>query len=246
MPVFPIDARGNALGVHGHGHASNVPAVVEAWWKKHPDAWPALSLSEVGGFCALLIESGARGVMAELSRTLGRIESPTVLGANGYEAVILRRGRTPLLAGEVVPGITLCTEHWCPLPPMGDYVWLDRPTDMPVAHLRGAWLDTLRDKSAPVVTLPSDAEKWAAAAMAAELEGLQGVGAGQHNEALNRAAFCLGQIVGGGHLSEVDVMRELVGAAKAWGWGEREARSCVRCGLRAGMKNPRQPPRRVA
>jgi len=65
---------------------------------------------------------------------------------------------------------------------------------------------------------------------------------GQRNDGLNRAAFCLGRLVGGGELSEALVFEALLCSALAVGLGESEAAATIRSGLRAGMAVPRRAP----
>lgn len=57
------------------------------------------------------------------------------------------------------------------------------------------------------------ASSWASAALAAEVLLVRYSQAGTRNEALNRAAFNLGQIVGGGDLKDQEVEEALLDAA---------------------------------
>ena len=59
--------------------------------------------------------------------------------------------------------------------------------------------------------------------------------------ALNRSAFCLGQIVGAGLLELHEVEGLLAGVGVGIGLGERETIMTVRSGLRAGLDHPRGP-----
>ena len=64
---------------------------------------------------------------------------------------------------------------------------------------------------------------------------------GERNAGLNRAAFVLGRLVGGGELAAEVVFGELLLAALATGLGEREAARTIRSGLEAGARAPRRP-----
>ena len=64
---------------------------------------------------------------------------------------------------------------------------------------------------------------------------------GTRNEALNRAAFCLGQLVGAGAVDRSLVEATLAGAALEVGLGEREAGCTIRSGIEAGLMHPRGP-----
>ncbi len=82
---------------------------------------------------------------------------------------------------------------------------------------------------------------WASAAMAGELERIASAEVGRRNHVLNRAAFVLGQIVGGGHLDRAYVAELLEQAGQAVGLGPRETRATVGSGMDAGERSPRHP-----
>lgn len=62
------------------------------------------------------------------------------------------------------------------------------------------------------------------------------------NISLNRAAFSLGQLVGGGAILEAEVECQLHFEAVQKGLSDQEARSTIRSGLEAGKKQPRGVP----
>jgi len=64
---------------------------------------------------------------------------------------------------------------------------------------------------------------------------------GNRNNRLNEAALKLAHYAGAGHLSENDVRRVLLQAARSSGLDEAEARATIESGLRAGMAEPRDP-----
>jgi hypothetical protein len=86
----------------------------------------------------------------------------------------------------------------------------------------------------------SGASVYGAAALSRELERVRSLAVGQRNDGLNRAAFSLGRLVGGGELCEDVVRQALVGAAAAIGLGQREAEATIRSGLGAGRSVPRR------
>ena len=63
---------------------------------------------------------------------------------------------------------------------------------------------------------------------------------GGRNDALNVAAFNLGQLVGGHVLSETTVQDELLAAATSIGLGTIESLKTINSGLLSGMASPRQ------
>jgi hypothetical protein len=83
-------------------------------------------------------------------------------------------------------------------------------------------------------------EPWAAAALRAETRRVLDASDGERNNTLNRAAFSLGQIVGGGGLERALVESNLFDAARSIGLEERETRSTIKSGIESGMKELRQ------
>lgn len=65
---------------------------------------------------------------------------------------------------------------------------------------------------------------------------------GGRNEALNRAAFVLGQLVAGGELSRDEAENSLYTAAAQCGLSDREIERTMRSGLENGMREPRSKP----
>jgi hypothetical protein len=80
---------------------------------------------------------------------------------------------------------------------------------------------------------------WARSALAGEADSVRTAPEGTRNQALNRAAFCLGQIVGAGALEPGAVEAALLQSALNAGLGEREALQTLKSGLTAGIAHPR-------
>jgi hypothetical protein len=97
------------------------------------------------------------------------------------------------------------------------------------------------DAPAPVGT--GGGPGYAQTALNNELDRVRTAVKGTRNDALNRAAFSLGQLVAGGELTEAEVRNALTDAARGAGLDEREIAATVASGLGKGMLNPRQAPR---
>jgi putative DNA primase/helicase len=84
--------------------------------------------------------------------------------------------------------------------------------------------------------------------LAEEVNSVRTTAPGARNDSLNRAAFSLGQLVGGGESARAEVEQELYSAAEANGLvrddGDEGVRATIKSGLDAGARNPRQPPAR--
>lgn len=83
------------------------------------------------------------------------------------------------------------------------------------------------------------ADRYAAAALEAEVDRVHDAVTGERNDTLNKAAFALGQLVGGGFLDRLKVHAALVAAAKAIGLDDAEAAATVNSGIDGGTKEPR-------
>lgn len=86
---------------------------------------------------------------------------------------------------------------------------------------------------------PGSASSYALTALAGELLALREATEGNRNNALNRAAFSLGQLVAGGELDATRVEQALLDAAHDIGLSEGEARATIHSGMTNGAKSPR-------
>jgi hypothetical protein len=92
----------------------------------------------------------------------------------------------------------------------------------------------------------TDATRHGAAALARESELVRAAQPGGRNRSLDRAAFCLGQLVAGGVIGRRTVESTLLAAALDCGLGPREAEATIRSGvLPAGFVRPEELPEAV-
>jgi hypothetical protein len=134
----------------------------------------------------------------------------------------------------------------CPVPPSGYQLIDDRdPAELP------RWLHQILAPtppptlSAPVVAATINASGYALAALQGECQRVRTAPPGQHNAALCRAAYALGQLVGAGLLTETTARAELTTAAEALVLADcdctpREITRVITAGLAAGARNPRR------
>ncbi len=84
------------------------------------------------------------------------------------------------------------------------------------------------------------AARYAQRALQLELHALCSAADGTRNETLNRAAFSLGRLVGGGYLDRAGVEAALRAAAESIGLEPKEIDATLRSGLDSGMAQPRR------
>lgn len=263
------DDRCTSPGKHprtrrGHLDASTHRSVIERWWSRWPQANVAIRTGGRGrGGPGLLVvdvdpphggESSLQQLVSE-HRPLP-VTRTAFTGGGGRHLYFTHPGGTVRnSAGALGPGLDV----------RGDGGYVIAP---PSVHRSGAayrwgpvrslapppgWLVemlALPERPRPPAPDPSRVRRdpgvsaWAAAAVAGELDRVAKAEEGRRNHVLNRAAFVLGQIVGGGHLDGDSTSAVLEEAGVATGLGSRETTATVESGMRAGRRTPRHPPDR--
>ncbi|GGR48766.1 hypothetical protein GCM10008959_07390 [Deinococcus seoulensis] len=130
-----------------------------------------------------------------------------------------------------------------PLPVQVIYI----DADAWVEHGAFEALPSAARKAAPATHTPAPAqvgsgtalERYVQRALAEECGAVASAGEGGRNDALNRAAFNLGTLVGAGVLDELHAAQELSEAARAAGLEGSEVQATVRSGLGSGKAKPR-------
>jgi hypothetical protein len=229
---------------HGLTEASTDPRRIELWWAR----WPAANVGLRTGIAMDVADidsvEGRHGLLHLLGGEMP--PGPQVrTGGGGWHCWFRPTGfgnRVRLLPGLDWRGVG----GYVVAPPSrhlnGDYRWLRRPGDsLPVgssalrALIEGP---TVTPASHRMITHP---DRYASAALAAEADRVARAPVGSRNGTLNRAAFALGRLVGGGLLDVAEVTRELDAAARYAGLGRAEIRRTIRSGLTAGRRAPIDP-----
>ncbi len=237
--------------------ATTDPVLIGEWWRRSPAANVGIATGAASGLVVVdvdLPKGGRKSLQALVAA--GHQLAPTLTshtGGRGLHLVYARPsgvaipnavGRLPGLA-HGLPGIDLRGDGGYVVAPPSihasgrRYRWdRRRIADLP------AWILPRRMSPARAATfsLTGGASAYGAGALSRELEAVRRLVVGQRNDGLNRAAFCLGRLVGGGELSEAMVFEALLCSALAVGLGESEAAATIRSGLRAGMAVPRRAP----
>jgi len=255
--VFPLKTgEKTPLTPHGFKDATTDPEQVRAWWTQCPEANVGIRTGRESGLVVLDIdhhgEADGEESLAKLLKEFGPLP-PTfeVRTPNGgrhlYFAhrdgeVKSRNGLRPGLdlkadGGYVVAPPSVLSESpepyarqnghsSCPLPK-----WL-------VEQANGR-RSTPAPAASPTSQAGRSAARCAATALKLEVRNLRQAAEGTRNDTLNRAAFNLGQLVGGGYLDRAQVEAELAAAAAVIGLTEREAAATIHSGLDAGIQQPR-------
>ena len=259
-PVFPCQPGGKQplgrLAPNGVHSATTDRETVARWWRACPTAniglacgvafWVLDVDADKGGHEALeVLEDGRHGRLPDT------VSSWT--GGDGLHLLFKPNARIRNWVGRAAPGIDCRSAGGSITAPPSihpnghQYRWLDgyAPGERPIAEAP-AWLVDLLDppRIEPVVVpfVPAStraATRYAEAAFEAELERVAYAAPGERNNALNRAAYSLGQLAGAGLLDPHEVAAALAGAALATGLDRQEAEKTLASGLRSGMASPR-------
>jgi hypothetical protein len=263
--VFPCHPRAKepATGSGGFYNAATNPATIRRWWLANPDynigvrTGPAsrVFVFDVDGSIGAQTLQELEGKHGPLLATL------TSATSGGCHFWFSADGPIPCRVGGqggFPPGLDIRGDGGYAVAPPSvhpdgpTYRWLNdlRPAPAP------AWLIRLaHSKPAPEPrTTPVPHVRrhqapfdgiYGQAALDAEIDALVRAPLGTRNHTLNRAAFCLFQLVAGGELDGEFVHQCLIDAATANGLmsdpadGPRKVAATIASGARAGMQNPR-------
>jgi hypothetical protein len=268
--VFPCNPTNKKpLTTHGFEDATTDPAQITAWWQEWPYALIAVRTGPQSGVWVLDIdifsEENINGLItiAALEKQYGMLPntlcSTTPRGGthlffkwhDGVRNSASTLGRNVDARGDggyaiLPPSMrhdrkTYSWQENCPAEPAEAPVWLiELLTTPPTQATRNG-----NGRS----TSTSTGTGYAHAALTREINAVASAPVGQRNHTLNRAAFNLGQLIGGGELSESEVQDRLFEAATACGLvaddGADAVRKTIASGLTAGMKQPRSVPERA-
>lgn len=248
-PVFPLRPRDKrpavARGLHS---ATTDPERVAAWWAKHPDHNIGLRTGVAFDVLDLDTADALDHLDAAAPDDAGPVVGPMVATAKGVHVYVAPTGagnRAGLLPGVDWRGAGGYVVAPPSVHPSGAvYTWADGfGPDAPIEPCP-TWLaelvrPTMRPQVPAVAPRTVAATRWASTALDAEAGRVAVAAEGTRNDALNRAAFSLGQIVAGGGLDASEVAGRLLLAANRAGLAEAEAVATIASGLKAGAASPR-------
>lgn len=275
VPVFPLrPGMKTPATAHGVDDATTDAATVAAWWEQHPHAnigaasGVVFDVVDVDGPAgvASLDELYPEGWPATIAR--GRTPRP-----DGVHCYVPTMG-APVKANLRPSVDTRGAGGYVVLPPSvthelrepdgrvkqhgGTYAWEgDAPTfgrpDVATVRACKPWR-RVWDTPAPVVApagpraplTPSEGTTpYGVRVLGDEAATVAAAAPGGRNDALNRAAFKVGQLVPH-EIPEADALAALLDAARACGLTDAEARATLASGLGKGKAQPRQPSERPA
>lgn len=237
--------------------ATTDPEQIDEWWGSWPEANVAMATGHVSGLVVVDIDPRHDGTatMKALTDEHGKLPDGIRVrtGSDGWHLYYAHPGPAlPNSANRIGQGVDVRGDGgYVLMPPsnhvQGIYRW-DNPKRFRGLPEMPAWLLDLATPPPPperkpfVWQQPTDNNrKWAEGALRGECERLQQQAEGGRNDALNKAAFAVGQIVGAGLLDDWRAEAALTDAGIAVGLGETEVRKTVQSGLSHGERFPRSP-----
>ena len=264
-PVFPCNPATKApLTEHGLKDATIDADAIRGWWGQFPDAMIAVTTGAKSGFWALDLdldaEKGRDGIaaLAALGTLPETITQTTPRG--GVHSFFKWDSARPVKnsVSKVGPGIDIRGA--------GGYVimagslradgrayqWRNQPDRFDLADAP-PWLYEAIGRAQPepdsrsndeTLNAPSGPDGSAAQILERACQRVASTTSGKRNDALNRAGFALGRLIGQGSLQRGAVEDALLEAALACGLvdddGEHGAKATIASGLGAGIRESRE------
>ncbi|MEU4243962.1 bifunctional DNA primase/polymerase [Actinoplanes sp. NPDC026619] len=237
--------------------ASRQPQVIRAWWSRWPDANIGLVTGTVLDVCDIDTASGLHVVLDLLD--VIRPPGPLIRTGSGWH-LWYAAGELPSRVA-IAPGVDWRGHGGLVVAPPSLHTTGNRYTfqqpwqqpNLPVCppHLRALVLPAPPVPAAPPAAPIADLDRYVQAALDGEAErvrraprpvlsGGRRISGGGRNDALNRAAFRLGQLAANTPMDETAVHRELTEAALSAGLGRAEVQRTLSSGWRAGLRHPRR------
>lgn len=235
--------------------ASTDPATIMEWWS----LWPSSNVGIATGAALLVVDRDGDELPGNLP------EGPRVKTSKGEHYYLAQPEGVTINAVNVKGlGFDIRTSGGLVVAPPSVhpsghvYHWAS-PYDAPLPQAPPWLLELIADDDrdlpafTPDPSMPEPSQRptqgggataYAQKALDGELARVRRAPAGQRNDQLNRSAFALGTLVGGGELDQEAVADALLDSALVAGLGQSEAAETIRSGLAAGMLKPRtiEPP----
>lgn len=222
---------------------------VEHWFRIDPQAGIGLLTGKISGTIALDIDGPDGAKFVAEQGGVGFYDTPTNRTSRGKHVLFVWPGFTVRNFVHKVPGLDLRGDggyiavfpsiH----PTSWRYMW-EIPISQPIAQVP-AWLLEFIKPVEPVtrpVASPrvhSGGKAFGSVALNQEMNRVLRAQMNNRNNELNRAAFCLGQLVAGNEVDEQEAIDTLYDAAWSVGLEEREIMPTILSGLTAGKRYPR-------
>ena len=227
------------------------PGLVGEWWRRWPQANPALMTGRRFDVLDLDGEQGVEALRAVMSITPAEHPGPVARTGGGGWHLLYRPTGLGNRVG-LLPGVDWRGRGGLIVAPPSRhasgrrYRWV-RPLTAALPEAPAGLRRRLASPAAQRTTLPPGGPPrtgrrggYGQAALTRERAAVASAPPGRRNATLNRAAFNLGQLVAAGLLDAEQVRAELLAAALEAGQPAAKARATIESGLSGGAAKPRR------
>ena len=250
LAVMPCKPRGKApMTRHGVKDATCDRELIDEWWRRWPDANIGLATTNI--FVVDL--DGPEGLTGwqELTATWATVDTVIVETGRGKH-LWFRAPKTIGLKNTVknlAPGVDTRGIGGHVLAPPSVHatgaIYTFASSSSRIADCPGWLIELLQVRpvpSRPIGQTIMITPTYAGAALQREILSVARAVEGTRNHTLNRASFCLGQLVATGALGQRDVVDALLRAAALCGLPALEAERTIVSGMTSGQQRPRSAP----
>lgn len=260
--TLPTRAK-KPLTTHGFKDATAEPAQIAAWWRQWPDAVPAIVTGAASGLVVLDVDiDQAKGIDGrDALDALGMATHPATVTAHtprgGLHLYFRHPGHdVPNSAGKLGRGLDVRGDggYIVAPPEPGRYFDSHLGLDTPVLPMP-AWIvapeppeepHRVPPELRPAVRLSAYCEK----ALDSAVRAICTAPAGQQRDTLNREAFSIGRLAGGGAIAPSLAIEALIWAARRMPthdarrpWLPAETDRLVAASFTDGLRHPREVPK---
>ena len=226
--------------------ASCDPEQIREWWQEYPDALIGCATGPDSGIWVLDADLPDGPAEAEKMRLPETLMQQT--GSGGFQYIwqwnghnIRNSSRRIAKDCDVRGDGGYCILPPSPHPSGGQYKWANKAD---IVHAPEWLARKAESPPEPDISLPAGSSKYGLGALNQEVIKLSTAGEGNRNEALNSAAFNVGQLIGGGELDHDHAYHSLSAIATTLGLSQSEIKKTLNSGLKSGMQKPRSAPER--
>ena len=262
FPVMPLEKRPlGTLVPRGVKDATDNIEIIRSWWVSNPMANIGLPCGSINNILVIDID-GPNGEEAlnSLEKTHGElprtIEQTTGKGRHLLFEMPSGRIKNRVKIDTDIDirsdgGYIVITPS---IHPSGDqYQWKEghKPYQIKPATLPDAWIEYLcesKDCTNSVKTLPvfipkssTGSTRWGEKRLVENCHDVSKTGQGGRNNALNLAAYRVGQAIASGHIDDQSARSELLKAALSCGLKETESIKTIDSGIKNGLSTPVMP-----
>jgi putative DNA primase/helicase len=256
-PVFPMRKDKRPFNQHGRSEATLDQVLIEDWFRRWPDAIPAIATGEECGVVALDIDVSetvnGRDTLEEMGISFWPHTPTAITPRGGWHLLFKHPGfRVKTIAGRLGPGLDIRGDGGSVILPPGPGRAWDQTLhfrDTPLADFP-QWAIIKEEARAETRERPATSgplSRYGEAALDLAVKAIVSAPAGSQEATLNTQAFGIGQLAGGGEIPvslALDALGWAAGQMPAHDqfrpWNPKDLLQKIERSVLAGMREPRR------